>query len=242
MLARDVMSRDVVTVGLGDTLLEAIKLMINANVTGLPVLDEDAALAGMLSEFDLIGHVVGSDAVASSQFRSQLHNDGVLDPAYTRALSKPVKCIMTAPALSAPVDADLEVVARVMLEHRVKLLPIVTGWSVVGIVSRSDLMKVLLSRPDGDAETKPLPDAVSVICDDRLRGQVATAIRLAGLAMGGGFDVVTRNGIAHLWGQVVDEASHQGCCIAAAKVPGITDVFSHMQVIPVRERRLDKRL
>lgn len=243
MLARDVMSRDVVTVGLNATLLEAVKLLINTGVSGLPVLDESGALAGMLSEFDVIRHVVGSDDAALSRFRSQMRIRGVLATAYSHALSGPVRSIMVTPVVSAADDADLEVVATLMLEHRVKRIPIVTGASVVGIVSQVDLMKVLLSRPADEASaaaeapsTEPGP-----LSDDQLRRQVATAVRRAGLAVGGGFDVVTRNGVAHLWGRVTDEASHQACRTAAGKVPGVRDVFSHMQVVPSHESDFDAR-
>lgn len=232
------MSSDVVTVGLNATLLEAAKLLINARVSGLPVIDDSDALVGMLSEVDVIRHVAGSDSAAFSRFQSQLIDGGVLDTAYAHALSEPVKTIMTTPALTAPDDADLKLVADLMLQHKMKRIPIVKGALVVGVVSRVDLLRALLSRPgeNADAEAEARPSHRAPVGDDQLRHDVIRAVRQAGVQVAGGFDVVGRNGVAHLWGVVPDEATHEACRAAALRVPGVSDVFSHMQVVPVRSR------
>lgn len=234
MLARDVMSGDVVTIGLKATLLEAVQLLINARVSGLPVIDENGALAGILSEFDVIRHVAGSDAAGSFTFKASLDDLGV---AASKALAGPVEGVMTTPVLTAPDDADLTFVAEFMLKHRLKRIPIVRGGSVVGIVSRVDLLKAILS-PSGDgaaARAKTSPGQHVPVSDDQLRQDVIAAVR-RDVAVGGGLDVVIRHGTAHLWGEVANEAGHQACCLVAAKVPGVTDVVSHMQVVPRRNR------
>src|SRR4030095_680445 len=76
--------------------------------------------------------------------------------------------------------------------------------------------------------------ASSAIADDQLRQAVVSAIRKVGVPVGGGFDVVARNGIVHLWGEVHDEEHHRLCRAATANVPGVRDVGSHMQTIPRR--------
>lgn len=239
MLARDVMSSEVVTVGLNATLLEAVKLLINARVSGLPVIDDSEAVVGMLSEFDVIRHVAGSNSAAFSRFQSQLIERGVLGTAYTQALSEPVKTIMTTPVLTAPDDADLKLVADLMLQHKMKRIPIVRGAAVVGVVSRVDLLKALLSRREEDAQAKAeaRPSHQAPVGDDQLRHEVVKAVRQSGVPVSGGFDVVARSGVAHLWGVVADEAAHEACRSAALKVPGVSDILSHMQVVPWRNRR-----
>lgn len=237
------MSSDVVTVDANATLLEAVKLLINARVSGLPVIDDSEALVGVLSEFDVIRHVAGSDSAGLSRFQSQLIDRGGLGTAYSHALSEPVRSIMTTPALTAPEDSDLKHVAELMLQHKMKRIPIVKGRSVVGVVSRVDLLKALLSRPGEGAhakvEERPSPSAP--IDDEQLRHEVFKAVRQSGAQVAGGFDVVSHNGVAHLWGVVADEATHDACRAAALRVPGVSDVISHMQVVPMRYRGMFPR-
>jgi osmotically-inducible protein OsmY len=58
------------------------------------------------------------------------------------------------------------------------------------------------------------------------------AVHRLGIPLGGTFDVVVRHGVAHLWGRVSTEEEDQACQVASAKVPGIVDAISHMQIMP----------
>jgi CBS domain-containing protein len=231
MRAKDVMSMEVVTIDARATLLEAVTLLINSQESALPVLDDGDSLVGIVSEFDLIRHVMGSDAGKLASFQSQLEKAGDLDDAYSNALKARVTTIMTAPVITAQEDSELQAVADLILAHQVQRIPILRGMSLVGIVRRGDLMKALLSRPGA---TAPAAMASGTVADDQLRQAVVTAIRKVGVPVGSGFDVVARNGIVHLWGEVHDEEHHRLCRAATANVPGVNDISSHMQTMPRR--------
>lgn len=226
MRAKDIMFMEVATINAKATLLEAVTLLINCQESALPVIDDGDSLVGIVSEFDLIRHVMGGDAGKLASFQSQLEKGGDLDDAYSHALKARVTTIMTASVITAREDSELQAVADLILAHHVQRIPIVRGSSLVGIVRRADLMKALLSRPDAGA-----PTASSAIADDQLRQAVVTAIRKVGVPVGGGFDVVARNGIVHLWGEVHDEEHHRLCRAATANVPGVRDISSHMQTM-----------
>lgn len=234
MRAKDVMSMEVATIDAKATLLEALTLLINSQESALPVVDEGGSLVGIVSEFDLIRHVMGSDAGKLAAFQSQLEKGGDLNDAYSHALKARVTTIMTAPVITAQEDSKLQAVADLILAHQVQRIPILRGTSMVGMVRRADLMKALLSRPDAGAPAATAATAASSIADDQLRQAVVAAIRKVGVPMGGGFDVVARNGIVHLWGEVHDEDHHRLCRAAAANVPGVKDISSHMQTMPRR--------
>jgi CBS domain-containing protein len=229
MRAKDVMSTEFATIDATATLLEAVILLINSQESALPVLDDGGSLVGIVSEFDLIRHVMGSDAGKLASFQSQLEKAGDLDDAYSHALKARVTTIMTAAVISAQEDSELQAVADLILAHQVQRIPILRGRSMVGIVRRGDLMKALLSRPGAGA---PAGTASSAVADDQLRRAVVTAIRKVGVPVGGGFDVVARNGVVHLWGEVHDEEHHRLCRAAAANVPGVKDISTHMQTMP----------
>jgi CBS-domain-containing membrane protein len=231
MRAKDVMSVEVVTIDARATLLEAVTLLINSQESALPVLDDGESLVGIVSEFDLIRHVMGSDAGKLASFQSQLEKVGDLDDAYSHALKARVTTIMTASVITAQEDSELQAVADLILAHQVQRIPILRGTSLVGIVRRGDLMKALLSRPGAAG---PAAIASGAVADDQLRQAVVTAIRKVGVPVGSGFDVVARNGIVHLWGEVHDEEHHRLCRAATANVPGVNDISSHMQTMPRR--------
>lgn len=220
MRAKDVMSRPV-TIKADATLRDAARVLVNSRLGALPVVDENGAMTGIVSEVDLIRRVVGDEGDPA-----QLHAD-LGDPDSQEALAVPVVVVMTREVITTGEDAPLEDVATLILKHQKKCIPIVRDGGVVGIVSRTDLVKAMLSH--GGPATQPAPEPPR--SDEALRQEVTAAIQKLNIALGGSFDVVVRNGSAHLWGQVASADEGRACEIAATKVPGITGVVSHMQIV-----------
>jgi CBS domain-containing protein len=228
MRAKDVMSSPVTTIGAGASVRDAARLLINTQVSALPVVDQRNVMAGIVSEVDLIRRVVGE-----SNDPTQLHAH-LGDPDSQKVLSLTVADIMTRDVVTATEETSLEDVATLMLEHQTKRIPIVRGTDVVGIVSRIDLVKAMLSHGGPDAAVAAPTPAPQPRDDESLRMQVAAAIHRLAIPLGGSFDVVVRHGIAHLWGQVGNVEEDKACQMTAVRVAGITDVISHMQVMPRR--------
>jgi CBS domain-containing protein len=226
MRAKDVMSSPVTTISTGATLRDAARLLINSRVSALPVVDGRTVLAGIVSEVDLIRRIVG-DSNDPTQLHAHLGS-----PDSQEVLSLTVGEVMIREVVTATEDTTLEDVATLMMEHQTKRVPIVRGTEVVGIVSRIDLMKAMLSHAaPGAVVATPAPAPRD---DESLRVQVAATIHKLNISLGGSFDVVVRHGIAHLWGQLGNVEEDKACQLVARKVPGITDVISHMQVLPRR--------
>jgi hypothetical protein len=76
---------------------------------------------------------------------------------------------------------------------------------VVGVVARVNLVKALLSRPRDTTKMVPALAEVPDVDDGVLRRLVTDSVRRLGLPLGGGFDVVARHGVIHLWGEAADE-------------------------------------
>lgn len=142
MQAKDVMSDGVMSIGADATVLEAIGLFVKTRVSAMPVLDDSGFMGGILSEADLIG-AGGFDAATAAE-----------------AGARPVVDIMTKDVVTADETASLADLAGLMLKHRVKRLPILRGGSVVGIVSRVDLLKGLIAGvtpADTPRKSRPFP-------------------------------------------------------------------------------------
>jgi CBS domain-containing protein len=220
MRAKNVMSRPV-TIKADATLRDAARVLVNSRFSALPVVDEKGAMIGIVSEVDLIRRVVGDEGDPT-----QLHAH-LGDPDSQPALAAPVVEVMTREVITADAETLLEDVATLILKHQKKRIPIVRDGGVVGIVSRTDLVKAMLSH--GAPITQPAAESPKT--DGALRRQVADAIHKLNIPLGGSFDVVVRDGSAHLWGQVASVEEDRACEFAAAQVPGVTGVMSHMQVV-----------
>lgn len=144
LCARDIMTRDVVTIRKGATTEEALKKMAENRVSGLPVVDTDNCLEGIITE---------SDVILKGQFtpsETQVHPNGLFTPmpdgleeAYRRAQATLVEDAMTRKVLAFSEDSLVADIARGMIEHAVNRVPIVRDRMVVGIVSRRDVVKAL---------------------------------------------------------------------------------------------------
>lgn len=161
MQAKDVMSDGVMSIGADATVLEAIGLFVKTRVSAMPVLDANGFMVGIVSEADLIGSA-GFEAAGAAEARS-----------------RPVVDIMTKDVVTADETASLAEVAGLMLTHRVKRLPILRGRSVVGIVSRVDLLKGLIAGvPPADVP----PEKPSLPWRAMAMAAVALAIAVGGAA------------------------------------------------------------
>lgn len=134
----DIMTREVVTVTPGASLRDAAMAMLRHGVSGLPVVDADGALVGIVSEADF----VAQEAVHDLAVRPRL-----LGPLFGRegaalASAETVGDVMTADVVTVVPDARISAAARRMAAG-VKRLPVVdAAGTLVGIVSRADIMAV----------------------------------------------------------------------------------------------------
>lgn len=119
MRARDIMTSPVITVTPDVPLKGAAALMVSHGFTALPVVDDDKQLIGIVTEADLVRGKYLEDA-----------NAVVAD-------------VMTTPAVAMDAAAPAEMLARVMIDDQRRCIPIVDGSTVIGVVTRRDLVRVI---------------------------------------------------------------------------------------------------
>jgi CBS-domain-containing membrane protein len=138
---------------------------------------------------------------------------------------------MSKPVISVDENATLGDVADVMLKNNIKRVPVVRSRSVVGMVSRVDLLKALISR--GPAEPAQQAAGAAPGGDERLRRDVENAVRGQSWSLAHRADVVVSDGVVHLWGMVPSDMVRRAYLVAAEKVPGVRAVKNHMHVVSV---------
>uniref|UniRef100_I2Q5Z8 CBS-domain-containing membrane protein n=1 Tax=Desulfovibrio sp. U5L TaxID=596152 RepID=I2Q5Z8_9BACT len=154
----EIMTRDVVTAGPGDTVLEAARMMARAGVSGLPVTD-GPAVVGVLSIKDLLG-LLGLDANArpAAMLVRLLDPDACRAPAVSGRGNTLVAGVMTAPALTVGPDTPRSEAAALMAERHVNRLPVLdAGGRLVGIVSRGDVVRSCRGALGGTDESAGCP-------------------------------------------------------------------------------------
>ena len=131
MRVKDVMSRQVLTIGMSDSCLDAVGWMHRARIRHLPVLDREGMLAGVVTDRDLRHHL----------FSPRVYKDLGATAVEILLKAVPVADIMSAPALSVDPDDELMDAARLFLEEKVGSLPVVEGGRVVGIITETDMLR-----------------------------------------------------------------------------------------------------
>lgn len=180
--ARDVMTSPAVTVRPDTPVVEAARIMARRRISGLPVVDEDGHLMGIVTEADLLLKEAGPGGLPLVAFHAEGPPPDV-QPLLRRYEGRLVGEVMTREVVAAQEDTPLQQVAALMARKNVNRIPILRGRVVVGVVSRNDVLKAflvedeeLVRRVQETLEELGLPpDRVHVEVQDgvvRLRGQV----------------------------------------------------------------------
>ncbi len=138
MLAREVMTSPVLTIRPDAVIKDAIRMLDRHDITAMPVVDENEHLVGLVSEADLLRGEVMEDPRAHVR-----PVDG-----WPESPATTVADIMTTNVVTTTEAADASDIARLMLDTGVKSIPVVHGHTVVGIVSRRDLIRALATTDE----------------------------------------------------------------------------------------------
>lgn len=219
MKASDVMTKSVVSVSPEATLLEMLGLMIQNQISGMPVIDDDGQLVGIVTEGDCLRRAELGTEKNHSSWTDFFSSTSTLADRYIRSHARKVSEIMTMNPVTADKDAPLETVIQLMEKNRIKRVPIVENGSLVGIVSRSNVMKALMSRslamPAADTSNNALAKEVRKAID-----QLTWAPRSL-------VDIRVTDGIVELRG-VAEPRTSDAMTVAAENVPGIKTVRNYL--------------
>ena len=219
LTANDVMTTEVITVSPETPVPDVARLLHERGISGVPVVDTDGKVIGIVSEGDLIGHAGTIGEQRRSWWLRLLTGEDALARDYAKTHARSVRDVMTARVISVPGTASLADIARRMEKHGIKRVPVVRDGRLVGIVSRGNLLQALAAKDVSK----------DMSADDRtIRERLTADLKAQPWASLLTKNIVVENGAVHLFGFVRSEEERRALRIAAENVPGVTKVEDHL--------------
>jgi CBS domain-containing protein len=148
MNARDVMTREVVSVTSDTPMLTIAALLAEKRISGIPVVDGSGAPIGMVSEGDLIGRSEEEREARRDWWLTTLAEGEPVNPELLASFTYPTaRDIMSAPVISINEETSVREIAELLLTYRIRRVPVVRDGRIVGIVGRADLVRALIAKP-----------------------------------------------------------------------------------------------
>ena len=149
MNARDIMSKPVVSVHPDTPLREIARLMLDKGITAVPVVDDNGVPIGIVSEGDLINPERPARETWRQSWLEVFAEGEPLAPELLNWLhseNHSAHAVMSAPVITVSEDTELDEIARVLVTHRIKRVPVVRDDRVTGIIARGDLLRALAAN------------------------------------------------------------------------------------------------
>jgi CBS domain-containing protein len=223
MLVKHVMTSPVVSIAPTATVYEATRLMVDRGLSGLPVIDGTGSLVGILSESDLLHRSELGTARGEDRWLLWLIDPGRIAKDYTQANARHVNDVMTRQVHTVSENAWLEEAVRLMERHRVKRLPVLRDGTVVGILTRADLVKALaeLLAPPYDEETS---------ADDKIKAALLAELTSQDWAPDS-LEIAVKDRVVTLVGTIFDAPQRAAIRVAAENIPGVKRVDDRLTLI-----------
>lgn len=148
MRAKDVMMRNVIYIKKEDRLNEIISVLRQNHVSGVPVLDKDNHLVGMVTEKDLVTKEKGLNISSYMEFMASIlvvDGDKLAGVSRKRIEGLTASDVMSTPVYAVHLEATIEEIVSIMMNRHINRIPVIDKENkLVGIIGRSDLLPILI--------------------------------------------------------------------------------------------------
>ncbi len=215
-----IMSPQVISVLPESTVHEAIELMLKNRISGLPVIDKDENLIGIISEGDFLRRAeIGTDR-KRNRWLHLLLGPGRLANEYVHSHGQKIEEIMTREPVAVLESTSLEDAARLMEKNHIKRLPVTRGTKLVGIVTRANLIQAIAAR----GHTIP----TLTVSDQEIRTLILNEIAKQPWAPVPLINVAVDNGMVEVFGVVSDGRQEQALKVLIENIRGVKAVKNEL--------------
>jgi CBS domain-containing protein len=156
--AQDIMTRDVITIQPETSIAEIARMLHDHRISGLPVVNKDGELLGIVSEGDLIIKLARPQSPPHIELLGGiffLKRPHEMDDELKKLTAVSARDIMTEKVITVEEDCDIEDLASLMVNRKINRLPVVNSGKLVGIITRADIIETLVEEPAKDSH---IPD------------------------------------------------------------------------------------
>jgi CBS domain-containing protein len=220
MKARDIMTARVVTIHDDAPVDEAARLMLQDDISGLPVVDRAGKMVGIVTEGDLLRRVEAGTEKRRPRWLEIMKDPGALAAEYVRSHSRIISEVMTRNVVTAGEDTPLEEVVLMMERLGIRRIVITRGKEPVGTIARSNLLQAL-AKLGPDAAPAPAADGA---IRERILSEMAALTWMPSATV----NPLVRFGVVDLHGFIFDERERAALRVLAENVPGVSRVRDHL--------------
>jgi CBS-domain-containing membrane protein len=224
MQARDVMTKDVLTVSPDTTVGDIAALLVSRRIGAVPVVSGDGKLIGIVSQTDLVHR-----SETGTEKRRKWWLEAFADPdakarEYVKSHGQKAEDVMTRVVVTVSEGASLAEVADVLDTHRIRQVPVVSEGRLAGMISRADLVRALaevsITAPAARSESGALQKAIW----DQIKTQSWLKTAFVNLSV--------KDGVVDLWGAVDSDDQRRALSVLVEGVPGVVKVENNVTLFP----------
>ena len=220
MRAADVMTLEPISIAPDASIIEAIRVMLQRRFSGIPVVDKNGSLVGIVTEGDLLRRTETGTQRKRPRWIEFFIGPGRLATEYVHSTGRKVEEVMSSNVHTVTEDTPLDEIVELMERHQIKRLPVVRDTKLVGIVTRANLLRALASL---SGEAKPATGD-----DASIRARIYTELEKQPWAPVNLVDIVVRGGVVHLWGVLLDERQREAIHVAVENTSGVKSIEDHL--------------
>lgn len=220
MNVSEIMNRSLTAVRPDTSLIDAVRIMLANRLSGLPVLDENGALVGMITEGDLLRRQEIGTGGSPAGWLKSLFQPAAAAADYVATHSRLVSGVMTHDPIYVTPDTKLTDAVNVMLNKHFKRLPVMENGALVGMLGRSDLLKQLTLRL--------METSSQTLSDEEIQATLEGELKQAKWAPKSGLNVTVKDGLVTLGGTIFSDEERQGVLTLAENTTGVKKVIDEM--------------
>jgi CBS domain-containing protein len=225
MLAKDIMTTDVVTIAPELGVEQIAQLLMSCGISGVPVVDAEDRLVGMVSEGDLLRRREAGTERHRSWWLNLLAGPEDRAREFVKTHGHKAEDVMTRAVVTVAPETPVGEIAQILEKRRIKRVPVIEDGKIVGIVSRANLLHGLATHKKRISIT-PSPD------DRAIREQIQALVAHEDWITHGSLNVLASEGVVELWGWVDSEDERKALMTAVGEIDGVKEVIDHLGSVP----------
>jgi CBS domain-containing protein len=224
MNAQEAMTKDVITVGPDATVGEIAALLVQHRISAVPVVSQDNRVVGIVTQTDL-GHRSETGTEKKRKWWLDVFADADAKAReYIKSHGLKAQDVMTRHIVSVSRTSSLAEVAEVLDTHRIRQVPVMEDGKLVGMVSRTDLVRKLAEVRIAAPSARPENGALQKAIWDQIKAQTWLTSAYLNLAV--------KDGVVELWGAVDSEEQRRALRVLVENVSGVQRVENNVALFP----------